>query len=375
VTVRRGRLLAALITTAIVACAALVAGYAFLARPRLPDALATVPTGTATVTRGTATQRVQIAGTLGYDGSYLVVNRTADGVVTAVAAPGTVVDRGAALYAVANEPVRLLLGAVPAYRDFVAGMSDGPDVAQLEQNLTALGLDPNHNITIDSHFTAATAAAIRRWQAAWGWPASRRTGQLSQGAIVFQPTALRIAQVQAPVGTAISADTPVLTATSTSRVVTAQLSADRQTQVRQGDQVLVAIAGTAPVPGTIVRIGRVAAAPDTDNSTSAGSQGANSTGGNRAPTVSVTISLILPPAIADLDSAPAQVAISTATRHDVLLVPVTALLARPGGGYQVRQVAGGFVEVRPGVFDEATGLVEVSGDGLAEGQRIEVPAA
>lgn len=316
-----------------------------------------------------------IAGTLEYDGSYLVVNRTADGVVTAVAAPGTVVDRGAALYAVANEPVRLLLGAVPTYRDFVAGMSDGPDVAQLEQNLTALGLDPDHNITIDSHFTSATAAAIRRWQAAWGWPASRRTGQLSQGAIVFQPTALRIAHVQTPVGTAIGADTQVLTATSTSRVVTAQLSADRQAQVRLGNQVLVGVAGAARVAGTIVRIGRVAAVPDTDNPASTDSQGADSTGGTRAPTISLTISLTVPPGAAELDSAPAQVAITTATRHDVLLVPVTALLARPGGGYQVRQAAGGFVEVRPGVFDEATGLVEVSGDGLAEGQRIEVPAA
>ncbi len=167
----------------------------------------------------------------------------------------------------------------------------------------------------------------------------------------------------------------MLTATSTSRVVTARLSPERRAQVRQGDQVLVAVAGAARVPGTVVQIGRVAAAPETDNPASADGQGADSTGGTGAPTISVTISLTPPPSAADLDSAPAQVAITTATHRDVLLVPVTALLARPGGGYQIRQATGGFVEVRPGVFDEATGLVEVSGDGLAEGQRIEVPAA
>jgi len=30
--------------------------------------------------------------------------------------------------------------------------------------------------------------------------------------------------------------------------------------------------------------------------------------------------------------------------------------------------------VRPGLFDEVSGLIEVSGDGLAEGMDVEVPA-
>jgi hypothetical protein len=64
------------------------------------------------------------------------------------------------------------------------------------------------------------------------------------------------------------------------------------------------------------------------------------------------------------------VAITTATRRDVLLVPVVALLARPGGGYQVRSAAGEYLQVEPGLFDSAAGTVEVTGQ-LAEGQLVE----
>jgi hypothetical protein len=57
---------------------------------------------------------------------------------------------------------------------------------------------------------------------------------------------------------------------------------------------------------------------------------------------------------------------------------VTALLARPGGGYQVAVLdAGGrhLDPVQPGLFDDSAGTVEVSGAGLSEGLRVEVPAS
>ncbi len=50
-------------------------------------------------------------------------------------------------------------------RAFIAGMSPGPDVAELNANLDALGY--GHGLTGDA-FTAATAAAIRALQAAHG---------------------------------------------------------------------------------------------------------------------------------------------------------------------------------------------------------------
>jgi hypothetical protein len=87
--------------------------------------------------------------------------------------------------------------------------------------------------------------------------------------------------------------------------------------------------------------------------------------------------LRLPGDTGDLDQAPAQVSITVEVHRGVLLVPVTALLAKPGGGYRVRVLTGGvghLVDVRAGLYDDATGNVEVSGAGLSEGMTVEVPA-
>jgi multidrug efflux pump subunit AcrA (membrane-fusion protein) len=61
----------------------------------------------------------------------------------------------------------------------------------------------------------------------------------------------------------------------------------------------------------------------------------------------------------------------------VLAAPITALLAQPGGGYAVDVVAGGArrrLPVRTGLFDEAAGLVELTGAGLTAGMTVAVPA-
>lgn len=349
--------------------AAVAAGAAVLGRPRTASQAATVGTGTAAVTRGTVNERVRFSGVLGYEGTYPLAHQGRPGIVTSAAEPGTVVGRGAVLFAVANEPVRLLVGAVPAYRDLAAGVPDGPDVRQLEENLVALGMDPGKDITVDERFSAATGAAIRRWQAAWGWPAIRRTGALPLGSVLFQPAPVRVAQVQATVGTTVGPGAPVLTATSTNRVVTAEVPTARQVQVRVGDQVVVTVAGLAPLPGKVIRVGRVVTSPSEQES---GRQGQS--GQTQPPTITVTVTVTLPDGSADLDRAPAGVAITTASHQNVLLVPVVALLARPGGGYQVRLAEGGFVEVKPGLFDEVAGTVEVTGE-LTVGQLVQVPAS
>jgi HlyD family secretion protein/Putative peptidoglycan binding domain len=347
---------------AVLALAVVAVGLAVARRPRPAAPAAQVATAMAPVTRGTVTQRIQIAGVLGFDGTYPVAHQGQPGILTAAARPGSVVRRGGVLYRVDNQAVRLLFGTIPVYRDLAAGMPDGPDVHQLEQNLAALRLDPGR---VDQRFTGATAAAIRRWQTRWGLPAWRRTGALPLGAVVFAPVALRIGQVPAVVGTSVAPDAPVLAATSTRRVVTAQLPADRQSLVHAGDKVRVTVGGaSAPVPGTVVRVGRVAATPETDQG------GAD--GGSQPATVTVTIRADLP-AGGDLDRAPAQLAITTAVHRDVLLVPVVALLPAPGDGYHVRLASGEYVRVRPGLFDSTAGTVEVRGE-LTVGQLVQVPA-
>ena len=348
---------------AVLAVAAVGVGLAVLGRPRTATSSPQVSTATAAVTRGTVTEQVLIAGVLGFEGAYPVAHQAAAGILTATAQPGAVVGRGGVLYAVANQPVRLLFGTVPAYRDLAAGIPNGPDVKQLERNLVALRLNPGR---VDQRFTAATAAAVRRWQARWGLPAWRRTGTLPLGAVVFAPGALRVVRTTAAVGASVGPNQPVLAATSTSRVVTAQLPADQQSLVHAGEKVQVTISGAgAAVAGTVLRVGRVAATPQTD-------QGVPDDQSQQA-TVTVTVRADLPASGPDLDQAPAQLAITTATHQKVLLVPVVALLPHPDGGYQVRLASGEHVRVQPGLFDNSNGTVEVTG-ALMVGQDVQVPA-
>ena len=329
-----------------------------------------VSTATARVTRGDVTQRVQVAGTLGYDGVYPVVSQLPAGILTATAAPGTTVVRGGTLFAVSGVPAVLLYGSTPAYRAFAPGMDDGPDVRVLERNLVALGLDPSHAIRVDDHFGPATADAVRRWQAARGVPRARRTGTVPLGQIVFLPAAVRVGQVVVDSGTTVAPGQRVLSATSTTRVVTARLDVDRLYLVHAGDKVRVALPAGGTVTGTVSRVGQVpvdAGAPG----------GAGTPGGDGQVAVPVTIALRLPDGAADLDRAPVQVAVTTDRRSGVLMVPVVALLAKPGGGYQVRVLSGGgarLADVRPGLYDDAAGTVEVAGGGLVEGAIVEVPA-
>jgi multidrug efflux pump subunit AcrA (membrane-fusion protein) len=92
----------------------------------------------------------------------------------------------------------------------------------------------------------------------------------------------------------------------------------------------------------------------------------------------VLVSPTDPTATGTWDQAPVNVTITTGSVTNVLVVPVDALLVQSGGGYAL-EVAGAngarhLVHVTLGLFDDADGLVQVTGSGLAAGQRVVVPA-
>ena len=93
----------------------------------------------------------------------------------------------------------------------------------------------------------------------------------------------------------------------------------------------------------------------------------------------MTIQPTDPTATGRLDQAPVLVAITTTTVENALAVPVYALLALADGGYAVEVAdADGtrhLVPVTPGLFDDATGLVQVTGSGVSEGLHVVVPAS
>jgi multidrug efflux pump subunit AcrA (membrane-fusion protein) len=85
-----------------------------------------------------------------------------------------------------------------------------------------------------------------------------------------------------------------------------------------------------------------------------------------------------PRAAGTLDQAPVTVNITTASASDALAVPVTALLAQSPGGYQVEVAGPGntrrYVPVTTGIFDDASGLVQVTGP-LTPGERVVVASS
>jgi len=73
-----------------------------------------------------------------------------------------------------------------------------------------------------------------------------------------------------------------------------------------------------------------------------------------------------------------NVSIMTASVNDAIVAPVDALLALASGGYALEEIGSGgthhLVGVSVGLFDDADGLVQVTGAGIAPGQRVVVPS-
>jgi len=303
---------------------------------------------------------------------------------TSLPHPGEVIRQGQSVYGVSGEPVLLLYGSIPAYRAFYVGMPDGLDVVQLTRDLVALGF--GDGTAPSARFTSATAAAVARWQRAADLPA---TGEILLGQIVFEPGPIRITSVNPTVGSSVgeggAGGGTVLSATSTRPIVLVNLDVSQEYQVKPGNNVSIVLPdGTTTVPGKIESVGTVATCPGgggigTGNGGTSADQSPCQSGGsgnsNSDPTVLVTVAFEQTPALAKLDQAPVDVNITTQRADGVLAVPVDALLALAGGGFGVDVVSGHathLVGVATGLYTSS--MVQVSGEGLAVGTRVEVPA-
>ncbi|PZF42146.1 MULTISPECIES: peptidoglycan-binding protein [unclassified Curtobacterium] len=350
-------------------------------------ALATVPSGpgasassgsrggtastgaTATVTRGDLTDSKVFAGTLGY-GAATGVPGAAAGTITWLPRAGDVIERDGALYAVDERDVRSMYGTVPLWRDLQRGLQ-GADVRQLNENLAALGYD----VSVDDRFGPRTERAVRQWQQDRGHEV---TGVLTADDIAFVDGAVRVASVDGRLGERIAggagagagaggagggagaaagagAAGDVLQVTSTRRVVAATVPQRDAERLAVGTDVEVRVNGAgAAMPGSVVDV-----------------QPTTSEDGGTAVDVSVSFDpgkRTLPAA------ASAQVDAKGTTEHDVLSVPVAALVAGAGGRYAVdvvqRDGTTERVRVEPGF--SADGRIAVTGD-LAAGDRVVVP--
>ncbi|WP_326944078.1 HlyD family efflux transporter periplasmic adaptor subunit [Amycolatopsis sp. NBC_01307] len=277
-------------------------------------------------------------GTLGF-GTPQPLKGTGAGTVTKLPAIGDVAQRGHALYSVDGRPVPVFFGDTPLFRKLDNPDLSGPDVTMVAANLAALGYKVGHPKT----FTFADV--LKKWQKKAGLD---ETGTLDVGQVAVLTGPVRVNSVTAQPGDPVAE--PLLTVTSTTKVVVAPVDASDVAAIKTGAAVSVVRPDGKSVPAKVTSVSTDVAE------------------GQGPPKVNVTVTPDDPQSVADLDSAAVQVRIATETHAGVLAVPVGALIALREGGYAVQLPDGTLKAVETGMF--ARDLVEVRGAGVAEGLKV-----
>ena len=220
-----------------------------------------VDTEVVEVERRTLVDAERVAGELGYDEAQQVSADQADGVLTWLPAEGSVLQAGDVAYRVDEEPVVLLTGRLPLYRDLSYGVDAGADVRQLERNLKRLGYDPG---TVNREFTEYSAGSRR------GAPGGPRPGgdrRRQRGAVPraarsrsgwVPPRPLSARQLMPGTPTAL------YDATSTRRVVTVDIDPSDENLVEVGVSATVTLPDGSTLEAEVSEVGTVATASDSE---------------------------------------------------------------------------------------------------------------
>lgn len=246
----------------------------------------------------------------------------------------------------------------------------GTGAGQPAEDRTGAGQSPTpaRQATVkegDGVLTEGLMSAIKRWQKSVD---TELTGVLESSDVVVTRSAVRVSEVSAQTGDAAAND--LLSVSATTKSVRIPVETLDLGTIKAGQKVTVMLPDGTETAGEVATIGTTIKADQ---------EGENGTGVTK---INVTVSVDDAEAVKGIDAAPVQVRFEGETKKGVLAVPVGALLALREGGYAVRlaegrsaggRSAGGrLVPVDTGMF--ARGLVEISGEGLAEGMKVETTA-
>ena len=162
----RVRLLAGLALIIAVAIVVVVVENSGSSSPSASGSTGSTATGATTVQRRNLIETDTESGTLSYNRPQTVYNRLT-GTITWLPQVGQVIKAGGTLYKVDGDPVLLMNGMTPAYRDLGPSDSDGGDIEQLNRNLVALGFNAA-NITVDDVWQDATTEGVDLLQESLG---------------------------------------------------------------------------------------------------------------------------------------------------------------------------------------------------------------
>jgi len=326
---------------------------------------------TAAVQRTTLSSGLELTGEVGHGPATEIVGQ-GQGTFTKLPRPGDRISAGDMLYELDAEPVVLFTGSRPFWRDITTGVK-GPDVQELERNLTDLGYADATDLTVDEEFTDRTAEAVKRWQKALGL---KQTGKVELGrVIVLQDRVVYVEEVTAKAGgtEVAGSDSTVLKVAKPDLFATVQLADDQIAQLMPGREVTVRFDSGGVSKGKVKEITR---------SSGAGDGGGGSGGEVGKDQATATISLTgQKQAEAAIDQARPTITVTVPDEKakDVLVVPVTALLARPEGGYGVQVARSGrqepaLVRVRVGLIVGARAQVTPDSGTLRVGDKVVIPS-
>lgn len=313
----------------------------------------------------------KLPGSIGY-GAIRPVTGHKDATVTWLPQPGATIKRGGQLYRADDQPVALFYGDLPLFRTIAGRNLVGRDVHIIAANLARLGYSIGRQPSAGEYITTSPApgtkraepvrvpirsgdgvlssgliGAIRRWQADSGLAV---TGAIAVGDVEVLAGAVRVSSVEVQPGS--PANVPLMSVTSTRKVITVAAEPGDAGTIERGARVTVGLPEDRTVAARVVSVGRNLAAAD-----------------DGPPKLTVTVTVDDPKTISRLDAADVDVNVAGRTVKDVLAAPVEALVALTEGGYAVQGPAG-LVAVRTGMF--ADGWVEITGSGLTEGTAVVV---
>ncbi|RSX53706.1 peptidoglycan-binding protein [Bifidobacterium goeldii] len=308
------------------------------------------------VVKGVLNAETRLGASLQYDAAQDLL--PASGTITQLPVAGKQINTGEQVYEMDGVLVPLFHGSRPFWRTLETGVSDGPDVAQLEENLKELGY---LHVQADRHFDWHTQEAVRQWQT----KTLGLTGEAANG--VFQPSSvalaatapIRIATVGAKLG-----DTNVSPGTYTGVALHAQatLTATQAATFKAGDKAQVVLPDNTTLDTTLSAVDQGGQSTGKDGQVTSPSARIDFPDQSQVAGFGATaISIIIPNAQA-------------ASTQETLIVPVTAIIASAGNTYAVEVVRGDKLErITVQLGQVANAQVQLTkADGLKEGDKVVV---
>jgi hypothetical protein len=303
---------------------------------------------TVTVQRADLANTASLSANIGF-GQPRPVNGAGTGTVTKLPAVGEVAERGKALFRVDDQPVVVFFGATPFFRKLETPGTRGSDVAVVMDNLAALGyqVGSRPKDATKAEYTPRLVETVKKWQRSLGF---EPTGAIEPGRVFVFAGPVRVSAVKAQLGVSVTEE--LFEVTSTTRLVTAQVLSTDAGPARTEMPVVIVRPDSREVPGKITSVVHLPPAQD----------------GAGASRVEIVVVPDQPSDVSDVETAPAQIKITTESRAGVLTVPLEALVALKEGGYAVQLPSGELKAVETGLYSQ--NKVEISGTDIVDGMRV-----